>query len=111
MNYDNILTELDVLIHKLDDLMDIMFESTRGIIDLGNENYELKNVINKLDIIIDDMKDSKEKNMLESAKYDVIYANLDIIENENIFDKIKKLRSAKSTLINVKSKLSIDGNL
>ena len=111
MNHENILIELDVLIHKLDDLMDIMFESTQEIIDLGNVNYELKNVIDKLDRIIDSIKDCEEKNMLESAKYNAIYANLDILKNADIFDKINKLRGVKSTLINVRSKLSIKGHL
>lgn len=111
MNYEDILVELDLLIHKLNDLMDIMFESTKEIIDLGNVNYELKNVINKLHKIIDSMKDCEEKDMIESAKYNVIYANLDIIDNVDIFDKINKLRGAKSTLINVKSKLYIDEHL
>ncbi len=109
MNQDNILIELDVLIHKLDDLMDIMLESTKEVIDLGNVNYELKGVIDKLDMVIDNMEDSDEKTMLESAKYDVIYATLAIIDDVDIFDKINKLKGAKSTIINVK--LSINEHL
>lgn len=111
MNYNDILIELDNLINKLDSLIDIMLESTKEVIDLGNVNYELKKYYSKLDLIIDIMEDCKEKNMLESAKYDIIYANLDIIDNVDIFDKINKLRCAKSTLINVKSKLTTHGHL
>ena len=111
MNYNGVMVELDVLIHKLDGLMDIMLESTKEVIDLGNVNYELKDVIDKLDMVIDSMEDSDEKTMLESAKYDVTYATLDIIDDVDIFDKINKLRGAKSTIIDVKSKLYINEHL
>ena len=108
MEYEDILIELNILTHILDSLIDIMFVSTKEIIDLGNVNYELNNIIDKLDMIIDSMVDSNEKSMLESAKYNVTYATLDIIDNVNIFDKINRLERAKSTMIDIKSKLNID---
>jgi len=111
MNCEDILMELDDLVHKLDSLMDIMLESTKEVIDLGNVNYELKNAILKLDSIIDSMEDSDERTLLESAKYDVTYATLDIVDNVDIFDKINRLRDAKSIMVDVKTKLSIDGHL
>ncbi len=111
MNCADILIKLDALIHKLDSLMDIMLESTKEVIDLGNVNYELKNAIDKLDGIIDSMVDSKEKSMLESAKYDITYATLDIIDNVDIFDKINRLGNARITIINAKAKLNVNGHL
>ena len=60
INNDNLI-HLNHLIKKLDDLIDIMIESTKRIIDTGNVNYELKNVLDKLDIIIDDLNGSDEK--------------------------------------------------
>lgn len=42
MDYDDILIELNVLIDRLDSIMDIMLESTKEVIDIGNVNYELK---------------------------------------------------------------------
>ncbi len=106
MNHDDIFTELNILIHKLESIMDIMFESTKEIIDTGNVNYELKYIIDKLDMIIDSMDNSKVISMLESAKYDITYASTDIIDNADIFDKIKKLKHAKGTLIDFKAKLN-----
>jgi len=89
--------------------MDVMFVSTKEVIDLGNVNYELNDVIDKLDLIIDSMGDSNEKIMLESAKYNVTYATLDITDNVNIFDKIKRLGLAKNAIVDIKAKLTIDG--
>ena len=86
-----------------------MFVSTQEVIDLGNINYELNNVLDKLDMITDSMEDSNEKSMLESAKYNVTYATLDIIDNVNIVDKINRLRLAKNTIITIKTKLYNDG--
>jgi hypothetical protein len=108
MKYEDILIELNILIDKVDCLIEIMFVSTKEVIDLGNLNYELNNVIDKLDRIIDSMEDSKEKSMLESSKCNVTFAILDIIDNVNIFDKINRLRLAKNTLIDVKAKLYKD---
>jgi hypothetical protein len=36
---DDNLIDLGVLIKKLDDLIDIMVESTKQVIDIGNVNY------------------------------------------------------------------------
>ena len=108
MKYEDILIELNILIDRIDCLIDIMFVSTKEVIDLGNLNYELNNVIDKLDGIIDNMEDSEEKTMLESAKFNVTFAILDIIDNVNIFDKINRLGLAKNTIIDVKAKLYVD---
>ena len=103
INNDNLI-HLNHLIKKLDDLIDIMIESTKHIIDTGNVNYELKNVLDKLDIIIDDLNDSDEKNRLETAKDHITYASVDILDDADIFYKINRLKIAKSILINIKSK-------
>ena len=108
MDYDGVLIELNELIERLDSLMDIMIESTKEVIDIGNVNYELKNTINKLDIVIDSLEDSNEKSMLETAKDNITYASLDIMDDADIFNKIKRLRIAKSTLIYIK--LNWNGN-
>ncbi len=102
MDYDGVLIELNVLIERLDSLMDIMIESTKEVIDIGNVNYELKNTINKLDIVIDSLEDSNEKSMLETAKDNITYASLDIMDDADIFNKIKRLGIAKSILIYIK---------
>ena len=108
MIYEDIIIELSFLIDRLDNLMDMMIESTKECIDLGNVNFELMNVIDKLDIIIDSMEDLKEKNMLESAKYDITYATLDIMDDVDIFDKIHRLKDAKSIMIEIKAKLYVE---
>lgn len=105
MEDEYIPIELNLILDRLDRLIDIMFVSTKEVIDLGNVNYELNNVMDKLDMIIDSMEDSNEKIMLESAKYNVTYAILDITDNVNIFDKIKRLGLAKNTIIDIKAKL------
>ena len=102
MDYDGVLIELNVLIERLDSLMDIMIESTKEVIDIGNVNYELKNTINKLDIVIDSLEDSNEKSMLETAKDNITYASLDIMDDADIFNKIKRLGIAKSILLYIK---------
>jgi hypothetical protein len=102
MDNNDILMELDALIITLDSLIDIMFESTKEVIDLGNINYYLKNIILKLDELIDGIEDSNKKNMFETAKNNITYAKLDIIEDENIFNKINKLKEAKNILIDIK---------
>ncbi len=109
MKYEDILIELNILIDRLDSLIDIMFVSTQEVIDLGNVNYELNNVLDKIDMITDSMEDLNEKSMLESAKYNVTYATLDIIDNVNIVDKINRLKLAKNTIITIKTNLYNDG--
>ncbi|MGZ7070712.1 MAG: hypothetical protein ACXVHN_07825 [Methanobacterium sp.] len=109
MNHENILIELNHLIHGLDSIIDIMHESTKEVIDTGNVNYELKNVINKLDQIIDRIEESDEKNMLETAKDNVTYASLDMIDNVDIFDKIHRLRDSKRILMDIKAKWDVNG--
>jgi len=106
MDYDGILIELNFLIERLDGLMDFMIESTNEVIDIGNVNYELKNAINKLDIVIDSFEDSNEKNMLETAKDHITYASVDIIDDADIFNKINRLGIAKSILLDIKTKLN-----
>jgi len=111
MNHNDILTELNLLIHKLDSIIDIMLQSTKEIIDTGNVNYQLKKIIDKLDVIIDSLDDSNEKSMLETAKYDVTFATTDLIDDTDIFEKISKLRDAKNALVVIRSKLDIKGHL
>jgi FlaG/FlaF family flagellin (archaellin) len=104
MNNNENLIDLNILIKKLDVLMDIMVESTKEIIDIGNVNYELKNVIDNLDIVIDQLKDSDEKTRLETAKDHITYASVDILDDADIFYKINRLKIAKSILIDIKTK-------
>ena len=52
MDLEGILIELNFLTVRLNGIIDIMIESTKEVIDIGNVNYELKDAINKLDIII-----------------------------------------------------------
>ena len=106
MNNNDKLIDLSDLIKKLDDLTDIMIESTREVIDVGNVNYELKNVIDNLDIVIDSLNDSNEKSKLETAKDHITYASVDILDDADIFYKINRLKIAKSILINIKTKLN-----
>ena len=103
INNDNTI-DLSFLIKKLDDLIDIMVESTKQVIDIGNVNYELKNVLDELDIVIDSLKDSDEKNRLETAKDHITYSSVDILDDADIFYKIRRLKIAKSILIDIKSK-------
>jgi len=107
MGNDDVLVEISFIINRLDGIIDIMLQSTKEIIDTGNVNYELKNIIDKLDTIIDILEDSKEKDMLETAKYDITFATLDIIDNTDIFDKISRLKKAKNALITIRTKLNI----
>ena len=100
---NNNLIDLNILIKKIDDLIDIMNESTKEVIDTGNVNYELKTVIDKLDIVIDQLEDSNEKKRLESAKDHITYASVDILDDADIFYKINRLEIAKSILIDFKS--------
>jgi hypothetical protein len=101
---DNLI-DLNLLIKKLDDLIDIMIESTKHVIDIGNVNYELNNVLDKLDIIIDSLNDSDEKSRLETAKDHITYASVDILDDADIFYKINRLKIAKSILTNIKAKM------
>jgi hypothetical protein len=102
---NNNLIDLNLLIKKIDDLIDIMNESTKEVIDIGNVNYELKTVIDKLDIVIDQLEDSNEKNRLETAKDHITYASVDILDDADIFYKINRLELAKSILIDFKAKI------
>ena len=111
MDYDNILIEINGLITKLDSIIDIMHESTENVIDLGNVNHELQSCLDKLDIIIDNLNDPNKKSMLISAKSNITFATLDIIDNVNIFDKIMRLKDAKGIIMNFKNKLLIEGQL
>lgn len=111
MDYKDVLIELNGLISKLDNLKSMMKESTENIIDLGNVNHELKICLDKLDIIIDNLDDPNKTIVLQSAKNNITFATLDIIDNVNIFDKILRLENAKVTLIDFKAKLLIDGQL
>jgi hypothetical protein len=102
---DDNLIYLGVLIKKLDDLIDIMVESTKQVIDIGNVNYELNNILDKLDIVIDSLTDSDEKNRLETAKDHITYASVDILDDADIFYKIKRLKIAENILIDIKSRI------
>jgi hypothetical protein len=62
-------------------------------------------------MIIDSMEDSNEKSMLETAKDNITYASVDIIDNVIIFDKINRLVDAKGIMIDIKAKLDIEGPL
>jgi hypothetical protein len=103
-NYNNLI-DLNVLIKKLDDLTDIMIESTKEVIDIGNVNYELVNVIDNLDIVIDSLDDSNEKNRLETAKDHITYASVDILDDADTFYKINRLKIARSILIDINTKI------
>ena len=105
MNNNDNLIDINHLIKKLDDLTDIMIESTKEVIDIGNVNYELTNVIDNLDIVIDSLNDSNEKNRLETAKNHITYASVDILDDADIFYKINRLKIAKSMLIDIKTKI------
>ncbi len=109
MDYDDVLIELISLIERLDGVMDIMIESTKEVIDIGNVNYELMYTINRLDTIIDSLEDLNEKSMLEAAKNNITYASLDIMDDADIFNKIKRLGIAKSILIYIKLNLKGKG--
>lgn len=111
MDYEDILTEINNLISKLDSIIDMMHKSTENVIDLGNVNHELKISLDKLDIIIENLNDLNKKNMLGSVKSNITFATLDITDNVNIFDKIVRLKDAKGTLIDFKAKLLIEGQL
>ena len=110
MKDEDILIEINLLIDRLDRLIDVMHVSTKEVIDLGNVNYELNDVIDKLDLIIDSMEDSNEKILFESAKYNVTFATLDITDDVNIFDKIKRLGLAKRTIMDLKAKLQLESS-
>jgi hypothetical protein len=107
MDPDEIITELNFLIKILDDVRDIMIESTKEVIDIGNANYELITAINKLDIIIDCFEDSNKKNLLETAKDHIIYASLDITDDPDIFNKINRLVIAENILKTIENKINI----
>lgn len=111
MNYDSVLIEFNFLIEKLDGIIEIMIESTKEFIDVGNVNYELKNVINKLDVVIESLEDSNEKNMLQTAKDHITYGSVDIIDDADIFSKINRLRIGKNILIDIKTKLDSEGHI
>ena len=99
------LIQLNLIIKKLDDLNDIMIESTKQVIDIGNVNFELKNVLDNFDNVIDDLHDSDEKNRLETAKDHITYASLDILDDPDIFYKINRLKIAKNIIIDIKTKI------
>ena len=105
MDEEVILVELNFLIEQLNSIIDIMIESTREVIDTGNVNHELKDAVNKLDIIIDELNYSNDKIMLETAKDHITYASLDILDDSDIFYKIRRLKSAETILLEYRSKL------
>ncbi len=107
MDYDRVLSELNTLIKSLDGLIDIMVQSTKAVIDTGNVNYELKKDIDRMDIVIDSIEQSDEKIILETAKDHITYASVDILDEVDIFNKINRLKIAKSILINTKTKWEI----
>ena len=111
MDYYEVLIELNFVIERLDGVRDIMIESTKEVIDIGNVNYELINAINKLDIVIDNLEESNEKQLLETAKDHITYASVDIIEDGDIFNKIKRLGMAKHILITIKTNLNREAHL
>ncbi len=111
MDYDSVIIEFNFLVEKLDDIIEIMIESTKEFIDVGNVNYELKNVINKLDDVIESLEDSNEKNMLETAKDHITYGSVDVIDDADIFNKINRLRMARNILIDIKTKLNSEGHI
>jgi hypothetical protein len=104
MDYDRVLIELNILIGSLDGLIDIMIQSTKEVIDIGNVNYELKKDIDRMDIVIDSADHSDEKITLETAKDHITYASVDVLDEADIFNKINRLKIAKSILINIKTK-------
>jgi hypothetical protein len=104
MDHDEVLTELNNLIERLNDVRDIMIESTKHFIDTGNVNFELMNLIDKLDEVIDSLEDSNEKFMLETAKEHITYASVDIIDDADIFNKINRLGIAGNILIDIKTR-------
>lgn len=104
MNNDEVLVELNFIIERLEAVRDIMIETTRGIIDVGNVNQELMNALDRLDIVIDSLEDSKEKTMLETAKSHITYASVDIIEDPDVFYKINRLDMAKNILMGIKTR-------
>ncbi len=99
MNCSDILKEVNVLMDRLDKIMDILYESSKEVIDTGNVNYQLKIMIDKLDCLIDLMEDEEE--ILESVKSNITFATLD---NVDIFQKIYHLRDAKKILMGTKYK-------
>ncbi|MFY9637390.1 MAG: hypothetical protein WAK14_01145 [Methanobacterium sp.] len=111
MDYNSVLSEFDFLIEKLDGIIEIMIVSTRHFIDVGNVNYELKNIINKLDVVIESLEDSNVKNMLENAKNHITYGSVDILDDADIFNKINRLRIARSILMDIKTKLDSEGHI
>jgi hypothetical protein len=109
MDQESILVELNFLIVRLNGIIDIMIESTKEVIDIGNVNYELKDAINKLDIIIDELDNTNDRIILETAKGHMTYASLDILDDSDIFYKIRRLGAAENILIEFKTKL--DGGI
>ncbi len=107
MDYDRVLSELNILIKSLDGLIDIMIQSTKEVMDTGNVNYELNKDLDRMDIVIDSIEQSDEKIILETAKDHITYASVDILDEADIFNKINRLKIAKSILINIKTKWEI----
>jgi len=106
MDLEGILIELNFLTVRLNGIINIMIESTREVIDIGNVNYELKDVVNRLDNIIDELHDPKDEIILETAKGHMTYAGLDILDDSDIFYKIRRLKAATNILIEYKTKLN-----
>jgi hypothetical protein len=52
------------------------------------------------------LEESNEKQLLETAKDHITYASVDIIEDGDIFNKIKRLGMAKHILITIKTNLN-----
>ncbi len=75
--------------------------------DTGNVNYELNKDLDRMDIVIDSIEQSDEKIILETAKDHITYASVDILDEADIFNKINRLKIAKSILINIKTKWEI----
>lgn len=63
----------------------------------------MNNVIDSLNFVIDSLKDSNEKTRLETAKDHITYASVDILDDADIFYKIKRLKIAKNILIDIET--------
>ena len=111
MDNNSVIIEFNFLIQKLEGIIDIMIESTKEVIDVGNVNYELNNVINKLDVVLESLEESNDKNMLEAAKDHITYASVDIIDDPDIFNKISRLQIARTILMDIKSKMNSEGHI
>lgn len=113
MNYDDVLSEMGVIIDKIDILIAKLEDMKEGIIKKEFENItnELKKVINKLEMIIDSMNDSNEKTTLEYTKNSIKKIKNDLRNESNLAIIIDSLNAENSTLIKVKAKISVNEHL